>query len=51
MATELGRGCEQRNQGRLIDVTPLRVKTTHNKIELIAEEAVVGVPREMNRER
>jgi hypothetical protein len=41
---------EQRHDGRLIDIAPVRTTAAHDEIELIAGEAVVAVRKEMQDE-
>ncbi len=48
---ELRAGREKRHDRRLIDVAPCRVKTADDKVELVAEEAVVRIGDQVHDER
>lgn len=43
MSEELGGGCQQRNDRRLVDVSPSRSQPADDKIEFVAEKAVVRI--------
>ena len=43
MSEDLGAGGQERNDGRLIDVTPLRMLAANNEIQLIPEKPVMGI--------
>ena len=51
MSEELGAGGEEWYDGRLIDVSPRRVKTADDEIQLVTEEAVARIRGEMQNER
>lgn len=48
MPEDLRSGREQRHDGRLIDVAPLRMETADDEVQLVAEEPIVRIPDQMN---
>ena len=48
MTEELRPSSQQRNDRGLIDVAPLRMAAANDEVELVAEEAVMGIPHRVH---